>query len=316
MSPYQHGEVYVTDDGAETDLDLGHYERFTGVPARGSDSISAGKIYSARAREGAPRRLSRRHRAGRPPRHRRHQGVHPRGRRRRRLRAVRDRRHGRRHRGPALPRGDPPARVRARPGSRRLCPSDAGALPGLGRRAEDQADPAFGARAARHRHPAGPAVVPRRSPDSAGRAAQDRAAMQRARGGRDLGARPRQHLRGADPLSRGGARHRAAQALRAAARGPARSRPLGGDLRASGAPRGRSDDRRGRQVHGPAGRVQVARRGAHPRRHRQPRAGQHALARRRDLRIRWRRAAPAGRERHPGAGRLRRARLPPARSRR
>ncbi len=46
MSPYQHGEVYVTDDGAETDLDLGHYERFTGVPARRSDSVSAGQVYS------------------------------------------------------------------------------------------------------------------------------------------------------------------------------------------------------------------------------------------------------------------------------
>ncbi|MEK6217471.1 MAG: CTP synthase, partial [Boseongicola sp.] len=46
MSPFEHGEVFVTDDGAETDLDLGHYERFTGVHARGSDSISAGRIYS------------------------------------------------------------------------------------------------------------------------------------------------------------------------------------------------------------------------------------------------------------------------------
>jgi len=46
MSPYQHGEVFVTDDGAETDLDLGHYERFTGVSARRTDSISAGRIYS------------------------------------------------------------------------------------------------------------------------------------------------------------------------------------------------------------------------------------------------------------------------------
>ncbi|MFL5338377.1 MAG: CTP synthase [Geminicoccaceae bacterium] len=45
MSPYQHGEVYVLDDGAETDLDLGHYERFTGVPARASDTVSAGRIY-------------------------------------------------------------------------------------------------------------------------------------------------------------------------------------------------------------------------------------------------------------------------------
>ena len=45
MSPYQHGEVFVTDDGAETDLDLGHYERFTGVAARKSDNATAGKIY-------------------------------------------------------------------------------------------------------------------------------------------------------------------------------------------------------------------------------------------------------------------------------
>ena len=46
MSPYQHGEVYVTDDGAETDLDLGHYERFTGVGARQSDNVTTGRIYS------------------------------------------------------------------------------------------------------------------------------------------------------------------------------------------------------------------------------------------------------------------------------
>ena len=46
MSPFQHGEVFVTDDGAETDLDLGHYERFTGVSARMTDSVSSGRIYS------------------------------------------------------------------------------------------------------------------------------------------------------------------------------------------------------------------------------------------------------------------------------
>ena len=45
MSPYQHGEVYVTDDGAETDLDLGHYERYTGVSSRQSDNITTGRIY-------------------------------------------------------------------------------------------------------------------------------------------------------------------------------------------------------------------------------------------------------------------------------
>jgi len=55
MSPYQHGEVYVTDDGAETDLDLGHYERFTGVPSRQADNVTTGRIYSeviARERHG------------------------------------------------------------------------------------------------------------------------------------------------------------------------------------------------------------------------------------------------------------------------
>jgi CTP synthase len=46
MSPYQHGEVFVTDDGAETDLDLGHYERYTGVHSRRSDSVTTGRIYS------------------------------------------------------------------------------------------------------------------------------------------------------------------------------------------------------------------------------------------------------------------------------
>ena len=55
MSPFQHGEVYVTDDGAETDLDLGHYERFSGILAKKSDNITTGKIYSdvlQREREG------------------------------------------------------------------------------------------------------------------------------------------------------------------------------------------------------------------------------------------------------------------------
>jgi CTP synthase len=55
MSPYQHGEVFVTDDGAETDLDLGHYERFTGVHAKRADNATTGRIYSdviARERRG------------------------------------------------------------------------------------------------------------------------------------------------------------------------------------------------------------------------------------------------------------------------
>ena len=46
MSPFQHGEVFVTDDGAETDMDLGHYERFTGIPSKKGDSITSGQVYS------------------------------------------------------------------------------------------------------------------------------------------------------------------------------------------------------------------------------------------------------------------------------
>ncbi|MEP3483712.1 MAG: CTP synthetase, partial [Sneathiella sp.] len=45
MNPYEHGECYVTDDGAETDLDLGHYERFTGVASKQSDNVTTGRIY-------------------------------------------------------------------------------------------------------------------------------------------------------------------------------------------------------------------------------------------------------------------------------
>src|SRR6201992_356438 len=75
MSPYQHGEVFVTDDGAETDLDLGHYERFTGDPA-GQHHHRA--HLPGNSRQGAPRRLPRRHHPGGPARYQRDQGFHPR----------------------------------------------------------------------------------------------------------------------------------------------------------------------------------------------------------------------------------------------
>ena len=73
MSPFQHGEVFVTEDGAETDLDLGHYERFT-------DANTSRALQRHRRRDlqlgdpqGAPRRLPRRHRPGRPAHHGRDQ---------------------------------------------------------------------------------------------------------------------------------------------------------------------------------------------------------------------------------------------------
>ena len=75
MSPYQHGEVFVTDDGAETDLDLGHYERFTGRSANRQDNITTGRLYMDIIAKRAARRLSRRHGAGHSPRHRRDQGI-------------------------------------------------------------------------------------------------------------------------------------------------------------------------------------------------------------------------------------------------
>ena len=115
MSPYQHGEVFVTEDGAETDLDLGHYERFTGVNATQADNITTGRIYQT---------ILEKERRGdylgatvqviphvtneikafclKPAFDDEGRGG--------RLRAGGDRRHRGRHRGPALLRSHPPAR--------------------------------------------------------------------------------------------------------------------------------------------------------------------------------------------------------------
>ena len=70
MSPYQHGEVFVTDDGAETDLDLGHYERFVDEALDANSSVSSGKIYWSVLNRERPGRLSGRHGADHPSRHR------------------------------------------------------------------------------------------------------------------------------------------------------------------------------------------------------------------------------------------------------
>ena len=109
MNPYQHGEVFVTEDGAETDLDLGHYERFTDEDLTVDSSITSGKVYwsvLSREREGAflggtvqviphiTGEIKERIYPGWPP------GGGGRG-------HHRDRRHGGRHRVPALPGGHP-----------------------------------------------------------------------------------------------------------------------------------------------------------------------------------------------------------------
>ena len=69
MNPYQHGEVYVTDDGAETDLDVGHYERFIDESLSRANNTTTGQVYSTVIERGAAGRLPRRHRTGDSPHH-------------------------------------------------------------------------------------------------------------------------------------------------------------------------------------------------------------------------------------------------------
>ena len=75
MSPYQHGEVFVTDDGAETDLDLGHYERFIDINLTRNSNVTAGRIYQSVIDKERRRGLSGPHRTGHSPYHQRNQGT-------------------------------------------------------------------------------------------------------------------------------------------------------------------------------------------------------------------------------------------------
>jgi CTP synthase len=77
MNPFQHGEVFVTNDGAETDLDIGHYERFLDTDLSQIANVTTGAGLLERDRQGAPRRLPRRHRPGDPAHHQRDQGPDP-----------------------------------------------------------------------------------------------------------------------------------------------------------------------------------------------------------------------------------------------
>ena len=217
MCPYQHGEVFVTDDGAETDLDLGHYERFTGVPAQPVGQHHHRPHLPGHHRQGAARRLSRRHRPGDPARHQRHQGV-------RRSPATRASTSSSceiggtvgdieglpffeaiRQLGNDLPRGH------AVFVHLTLVPFIA-----VGGRAEDQADPALGDGAALDRHPARhPALPLPTAPIPQDERAQDRAVLQRARDGGDPGARRRARSTTCrSPITREGLDARSAARLR------------------------------------------------------------------------------------------------------
>ncbi len=160
MSPFQHGEVFVTEDGAETDLDLGHYERFISSRMKKLNNFTTGQIYE---------RVINKERRGdylggtvqviphitdeiKASDQGRLQG--------RRRRHHRDRRHGGRHRIPAVPRGHPPDGHRGGPHQHLLHAPHARAAPGQRGRDQDQAHPALGEGAARHRHPARHRDVP------------------------------------------------------------------------------------------------------------------------------------------------------------
>ena len=163
MSPFQHGEVFVTDDGAETDLDLGHYERFTHAKLTQSNNLTSGRIYEqiiARERRGdylgktvqviphvtnEIKAAMKQRGAGRG-----------RGDRR-------NRRHRGRYRVAAVPRSHPPDAARAGPRQLHLRPRDAGAVDRRGAGAEDQAHPAQREGTARHRYSAGYPALPLRA---------------------------------------------------------------------------------------------------------------------------------------------------------
>ena len=188
MSPYQHGEVYVLDDGSETDLDLGHYERFTNSPLNRHSNYTTGQIYLAvieKERRGEflgqtvqviPHITNEIKAAlSKPAGPGRGRGHH------------RDRRHRGRHREPALPRSHPPVLARHGQGKLPLHPPDAGPLSEGGGGTEDQADATFGGPVAANRRPARYPRLPHRALVEPRRSGEDRPVLQRARRGRHRG---------------------------------------------------------------------------------------------------------------------------------
>ena len=226
MSPMQHGEVFVTDDGAETDLDLGHYERFISTRMKKGEQLHHRPDLRIGDPQGTPRRVPRQDGAGDPAHHQRDPGLHLPRRRRRGRGAGRNRRHRGRHRIAAVPRSGAPAVAARRPQVVRLRAPDPGAVHRLGRRTENQAYPAQRAEAARDRHLAERAAVPRRPPDPGRRARQDLAVLERRRAGRHLGVGRRHHLQGAAGAARPGPRR---DHPRSARHRSAAGRPVGVD---------------------------------------------------------------------------------------
>ena len=208
MSPYQHGEVFVTDDGAETDLDLGHYERFIDENLSQLSNVTTGRIYQAviaKERRGdylggtvqviphitneIKERIGRVARDGDPD----VVIVEVGG-------TVGD------IESAAVPRGDPPDAQGRRPGERAVRPRDAAPRAGRHGRAQDEADPALGQGAARHRHPARRHRAALRPTGQRRDPREDRALHRRRARGRHPGRDRRVDLRGPAAVRGGRAR--------------------------------------------------------------------------------------------------------------
>ena len=308
MSPYQHGEVFVTDDGAETDLDLGHYERFIDENLSQLSNVTTGRIYQAviaKERRGdylggtvqviphitneIKERIQRVGRDG---------GadvviVEVGG-------TVGD------IESLPVPRGHPPdAQGRGAP-ERGLRPRHPAARAPGDRRAQDEADPALGQGAARDRHPARRDHPALRSPGLRRDPREDRPLHRRRPRGRHPGRDRRDDLRGAAPV-RG---VRARRPPRARPRPGRRRRPAGPlrlarPRRADQAAQAGAGDRPRRQVHRAAGRLPLGDRVAQARRLGQRRRREGPLGELGDAhrRERGRRARRGGRR--PGPRRLR-----------
>ena len=154
MSPYQHGEVYVLDDGSETDLDLGHYERFTHSPLTRDSNYTTGQIYlSVINKERRGEFLGKTVQVIPHITNEIKSVIHKVADDRRRSH-HRNWRHGRRYRKPAVSRSHPPVLARRGQGKLPIYSPDAGAISQSRGRAENQAHTAFGRLAAANRCPA------------------------------------------------------------------------------------------------------------------------------------------------------------------
>ncbi len=296
MSPFQHGEVFVTEDGAETDLDLGHYERFTDVNTTRGSNVTTGAIYDT---------IIRRERRGDFLGGTVQVIPHITDEIKQRIELVAEAQDvdfviteigGTVGDIESLPflealrqfqveRGTQPLHVR---------PPHAGPVPRPRRRAQDEAHPALGPGAPPDRHPAGHDHVPVRGATVARDPREDRAFRQRLRGRDDLGARRRLDLQGAALPPRRGGRRRDPRPLRARGR---RVRPVRlGGARAARRRRGPDRaDRPRRQVREARGRLPVGDRGAQPRRAPPRGARRDPLDRRRGPRPRGGRPGARGR---------------------